>query len=438
MNSNELDNNKYSIVSNKTEITVKKNTRIELDTLTSIKPVETSIMNYNKMNDMSSIDEEIDLTENEDSNNINIESLNDNIKQPKKRGRKPKVIPIVEETKDPPEIKKRGRKPTCKILNKSDLINIKRETMDECLIVQLPICKNELDKIILDTELKRKTEKKEETLKDDTKNINNLIDRKELVKKSIDFEEKQIVIPETNISFNIVDKCSNCDKLKKTIDEIETKYHIYKINNTDKEIYNISIKLEDYYNNTDIWSVEKYSNMCCWWCCHKFDTLAIGLPEKYNNGVFKVIGYYCSFECALAYNLSLNDHKLWERTSLLYYLRNLIFKGMYPNNDISTMNDIIAASPRFLLKMFGGYLTIEEFREKSTLLKKQYRNIVPPIISIVSQLEESTYSQEQNIVIKPIKNKIIDNRNVELVLKRNKPIANKSSLMSSMGIKFNQ
>ena len=48
MNSNELDNNKYSIVSNKTEITVKKNTRIELDTLTSIKPVETSIMNYNK------------------------------------------------------------------------------------------------------------------------------------------------------------------------------------------------------------------------------------------------------------------------------------------------------------------------------------------------------------------------------------------------------
>ena len=110
---------------------------------------------------------------------------------------------------------------------------------------------------------------------------------------------------------------------------------------------------------------------------------------------------------------------------------------MYPDNSAAILDNIIAAGPRNLLKMFGGKMTIDEFRNNSTLLKKQYRNIVPPIISLINQLEESTYNQNQNLVIKPIKSKNYDTKNTELVLKRTKPVANKSSLISSMGIKYN-
>jgi hypothetical protein len=422
-------------------------------------------------NQSNKIDDGVDDGVNDvnDTENIELQPV-DTTNVPKKRGRRPKVVIAkeLEEPKEPPEIKKRGRKPTCKILNKSDLNNIKRETMDECLIVQLPITKMDIDKIILDAN-KPKSQKdaKEDTvilnkshtphaknscketifsndcldLEDSQLRETSNFENRETTnksKKSLNFEEKNIVIPETNIQYNIVDKCSKCEKLQNTIDEIETKYHIYKVSNYDKQIHNLSVKLEDYYTDLDLWTVNKFENICCWWCCHVFDTLPIGLPEKQNDNIFKVIGFFCSFECSLAYNLSLNDHKMWDRISLLYHLRNIIFKQIFPDYNPSIMNDIIAASPRNLLKMFGGSVTIEEYRKNSTLLKKQYRNIMPPIVSLVSQLEESTYSQEQNLIIKPVKSKHFDAKNTELVLKRNKPIANKSSLVTSMGIKYNQ
>jgi hypothetical protein len=75
---------------------------------------------------------------------------NDDIYVPKKRGRRPKVQEprVIEEPKEPVEIKKRGRKPTCKVLNKNDLVNIKREVIDECLIVQLPISKSDIENMM--------------------------------------------------------------------------------------------------------------------------------------------------------------------------------------------------------------------------------------------------------------------------------------------------
>jgi len=396
--------------------------------------------------------------------------INNDIHQPKKRGRRPKVhdTSIKEEPKEPVEIKKRGRKPTCKILNKSDLVNIKREIIDECLIVQLPLTKTDIEKMMnpLKTQnispnispLKREpiidlnsgnnyTNVEEQETKNnyDRNNLHNItlkteychnVHNQENNKKSLEFQDKQISYSEQcEMKYNIVDKCNNCDELKQKINEIESKYHVYKITNMDKQIYNLSIKLENIYNEQNIWNSD-INTTCCWWCCHTFDTLPIGLPEKYYDNIFKVIGFFCSFECAFAYNLSINDHKIWDRISLLYHLRNLIFIKMHSEQNISILDNIIAAGPRNLLKMFGGSQTIEEFRSKSTLLKKQYRNIMPPIMSLVNQLEESTYNDDQNLVIKPHKPKIFDSKNNELVLRRSKPIANKSSLMSSMGIKY--
>jgi len=312
----------------------------------------------------------------------------------KKRGRKPKVI--VDIPKEPIELKKRGRKPTCKILN-NNITTTKKDVVDECLIVQLPIYRDDIEKIINDINKK--------VIKN---NDNTICINKN--KMSLDFEEKQIKIVEPPITYNVISKCNNCISSENKIKELEIKYHIYSLRKADKKIYNLSINLEDIYSNDNIWESDKYNDICCWWCCYTFETLPIGLPEKYYNKIFKVIGIFCSFECALAYNMSLNDHKIWDRVSLLYHLRNLILKNIYPDDDtvVRVMDDIVAAAPRNILKIFGGILTIDEFRKNTTILKKQYRNIMPPIKSLIYQFEESTYNREQNLIIKPIKNNLFD------------------------------
>ena len=87
-----------------------------------------------------------------------IETENNNIVDitiQKKRGRRPKALAIIsdeqreQELKEPTEIKKRGRKPTCKVLNKDDLVNIRKEVVDECIIVQLPINKFDIEKLMM-------------------------------------------------------------------------------------------------------------------------------------------------------------------------------------------------------------------------------------------------------------------------------------------------
>ena len=43
------------------------------------------------------------------------------------------------------------------------------------------------------------------------------------------------------------------------------------------------------------------------WCCHKFDTVPISVPHKYQNDTFYVSGNYCSFNCAASHIFSKND-----------------------------------------------------------------------------------------------------------------------------------
>ena len=55
----------------------------------------------------------------------------------------------------------------------------------------------------------------------------------------------------------------------------------------------------------------------CWWCRHSFDTQPVSLPEKLIDSVFHLQGCFCSFNCALKHNYSLNDYKVWERVRFI-------------------------------------------------------------------------------------------------------------------------
>ena len=55
-------------------------------------------------------------------------------------------------------------------------------------------------------------------------------------------------------------------------------------------------------------SLDESTNIHCWWCCHKFDNPPCQLPEKYYEKKYHVFGCFCSYNCALSYNLDLDDY----------------------------------------------------------------------------------------------------------------------------------
>lgn len=362
-------------------------------------------------------------------NSVATEVDKDVIPLKKKRGRKPKSEQVIVVEKI--ELKKRGRKPTNKLFDKTTIEIIKNEPYEECIIINLPLNKNDianiLNKPININEVKKVNEVKEIV------KINDLFTKKEQ-------SDTQYI---SNVSMANSGNCNNCIELKKKINELELKYHIYKYNDDEKIKLKLNLRLEDIYDNLDY---NTNNNLCCWWCCHTFDTLPLGLPDKMINNIFHVIGYFCSFNCALAYNMNLNDHRIWERMSLLYMLRNKICTNMIqhklqPNElqilepEISRLlGDIIISPPRYLLKMFGGHLDINEFREKSFILKKQFRMILSKNIkSIDNNIEESVYNKDQNLLIKPIKVKVVK-KDQDYILKRTKEKSNKSTLQCLFNI----
>jgi len=104
---------------------------------------------------------------------------------------------------------------------------------------------------------------------------------------------------------------------------------------------------------------EKYSSqIACFWCCHTFQWSACVMPIHYDiyNNVYVCEGNFCSPECALAHNYSnprLLDSAKWNRHSLLCHL----YASLYKDRTLSP------APPRTILRMFGGPLDIEQFRD---------------------------------------------------------------------------
>jgi hypothetical protein len=120
----------------------------------------------------------------------------------------------------------------------------------------------------------------------------------------------------------------------------------------------------------------------CFWCCHTIDNhMVYSMPYNYDavNDNYFVFGSFCSLQCANAYNFSVHgsSDKVWEINS---WIQMLAKRYGYTNT-------IRPAPSRYLLKMFGGNLTIDEFREAHLKADKTYILNIPPMISINSSSE---------------------------------------------------
>jgi hypothetical protein len=133
----------------------------------------------------------------------------------------------------------------------------------------------------------------------------------------------------------------------------------------------------------------------CFWDCNPFKHKGIPLILSYNplNKEYTGFGHFCSPNCALAYlhNMNISQNDRW------------ISKGLMKN----FWNDIAPAPPKESLKIFGGPLSIEQYRD--FIQKHSDYEIVtslPPILMNIPQID-----------IQPMYNRAIKESS-ELVLKR--------------------
>ena len=180
---------------------------------------------------------------------------------------------------------------------------------------------------------------------------------------------------ENNINYNL--NISNVDlvSLKKN--------NIYCNKKKSDSKIKLTTLMREFANANRRKEMPKHTNILCWWCCHSFETPPISIPKFYIDDTFYVFGCFCNFSCAAAYifdSINISETNKWKYYSLLHILKNKMIK----NNDKET---IILSPPKESLKVFGGYMTIEELRN---IKNNQIYNIIqPPIISIHLSIEES-------------------------------------------------
>ena len=162
--------------------------------------------------------------------------------------------------------------------------------------------------------------------------------------------------------------------------------------------------------------------MWCWWCCHNFNTEPLQMPYKYDDRRkrFEVAGNFCSWSCMKTY--ALDRHGMTKGSMISSYMI-MMRRRMYGENGTVT-----PAPNRYKLKVFGGDLTIEEFRNNQTVDKKEPKPIdATPVVENMIPIISNTKRMDE------IKN--ASSNNNALKLKRNKPLKRShNNLESALGL----
>lgn len=128
-------------------------------------------------------------------------------------------------------------------------------------------------------------------------------------------------------------------------------------------------------------SEDEKVDQCCFWCCHTIMYKIYGMPLNYdsNTDTYMIYGSFCSLQCANAHNFSIynGSDKVWEINSMIQMM----------GKRYGFIDAIRPAPSKYLLKMFGGNITIEEFRKMHQNNESSNVLNLPPMISIPSAYE---------------------------------------------------
>ena len=320
----------------------------------------------------------------------------------RKRGR-PRKTQYMEESNDK---KKRGRKPK---QNTKKFCNLDYDNLEEEIILRLPISFKDIKQYC------------EVDTKDNKNSSSPGIDNNIFTINDLSYNQSSS--SEDSINDKNKDYLSRLNIQEQKIRSLESELSEYKnlLNDdlhtglNDVRVLRMNLDLVNIKNGETV--ITEKTDIACWWCTYNFDNLPCFIPEKYYDEKYFVFGCFCSFNCAAAYNVNMNDYKIWDRYSLLKRLYNQIHQ---------TEEEITLAPPREALHKFGGFLTIENFRKTLKKCDKEYRFIMPPMISIVPLIEESLRDQYR---LRKIRNTESEDK---IVLKRTKPLPSTKNTLLEM------
>lgn len=194
-------------------------------------------------------------------------------------------------------------------------------------------------------------------------------------KSTDDFEKKELISPvPNNFLLNAVVKKSEATESKSSKKDIFNRYMM----NVNDNIYK-KLNIEFIDNKTGKIINLENNKSACWWCTYEFKTFPCFITDNYYEEKFYIFGVFCSFNCAAAYNLNMNDYKINDRYSLMKILCKKIFEsniGPAP------------APPKEILEKYGGYLTIEAYRNNFNVLNKEHTLVLPVFSQMVHSIEE--------------------------------------------------
>jgi hypothetical protein len=129
---------------------------------------------------------------------------------------------------------------------------------------------------------------------------------------------------------------------------------------------------------SDIKTLPEETDVACFWCCHAFKGRPVVLPIRDEGQYLQVYGNYCSPECAMAYlfDMKQDSHTRWEQLALL----NRVY-GEYVGGTVRP------APPRSILKLFGGPVGIDEYRDIINKKKVRVDIHIPPMVSLLSTMD---------------------------------------------------
>ncbi len=169
------------------------------------------------------------------------------------------------------------------------------------------------------------------------------------------------------------------------------------------------------------------TNIACFWCAHAFTWQPTIIPEREEKGIYRVYGNFCSPCCSMAYLLteSLDTHVRWERIALLHRMYGSLY----------TSGRIFPSPARESLKLFGGPMTIQEYRASVAAGRIRVDIQMPPMVSILGSIDTKPidfYDSSMKHTISPLLGEIVPKAEEGLRLKRSKPLKEKESTLDSV------
>jgi hypothetical protein len=163
----------------------------------------------------------------------------------------------------------------------------------------------------------------------------------------------------------------------------------------------------------------------CFWCCHPIPAAKFGMPIDYDaaHRMFTVYGHFCSVQCVAAHNMAthMGSDRMWDIHGWIQMMAKM--------HGLSV--PVRPAPSRYVLKMFGGPMDIDEFRGVHRTASRTVVLNVPPLVNVRAQVEavNTSFLGTRNLEPDP---------DAKGKLARKKSVADRSTLEVKMNLSYTQ